>query len=67
MKRTHRQLPGKVPIILVQKKRLSRKMTYREPPGKMPIVLVEKRRLFRSMTHTASRLGANHPCCAEKE
>ena len=42
---TQRELPGEVPIILFEKRKLSRKMAQRQLPGKVPIILVEKRRL----------------------
>jgi len=39
----HRQLPGKVQIVLVEQRRLSSKMTHRQLPGKVPSILVEQR------------------------
>ena len=40
---THRQLPSKVLIILVEQRRLSRKMTQRQLPRKVSIILVEQK------------------------
>ena len=58
----HRQFPDKVPIILVEQRRLSRKITQRKLPSKVPIILVEQRRLRKKDdTQTASRQGVNHP------
>ena len=39
---THRQLPGKVPIILVEQRKLNRKITHRQRPGNVPIIIVEQ-------------------------
>ena len=52
---THIHFPGKVPIILVDQRRISRKMINRHLPAKVPITLVEQRRLSRKMTQTTSR------------
>ena len=50
---THRQLPGKVPIMLVERRRLSRKLKHGQLPGKvLPIIIVVQRRLSRKMTYT---------------
>ena len=37
------QLSAKILIILVEQRRLSRKMTHRQLSGKVPIILVEQR------------------------
>ena len=42
------QATCKVPIILVEQLRLSRKMTHRQLPFKVPIILLEQRKLTES-------------------